>query len=166
MHRHRRTLQTKGIAVMARIADRSVLVTGGNRGMGRALVEEALRRGVSRVYVDTRGPLAHADGRVTPLTLDAMSVAPAQRAVESVKSLDVLIKQCRAWRGITGRSRVDLTVQLDSCRTLRSAPPRGPRLSPRFPSGPRRVRRPDQDGASLTDAQLVEALKRQRLPAR
>jgi hypothetical protein len=71
MHRHRRTLQTKGIAIMARITHRSVLVTGGNRGIGGVLVEEALRRGASRVYVDTRGSLAHADGRVTPLTLEA-----------------------------------------------------------------------------------------------
>jgi NAD(P)-dependent dehydrogenase (short-subunit alcohol dehydrogenase family) len=76
---------------MARITHRSVLVTGGNRGIGGVLVEEALRRGASRVYVDTRGPLAHTDERVTPLTLDATSVAPAQRAVESVKYLDVLI---------------------------------------------------------------------------
>ena len=27
-----------------------VLVTGANRGLGKALVEEALRRGASRVY--------------------------------------------------------------------------------------------------------------------
>ena len=38
------------------IADRAVLVTGANRGLGRALVEEALRRGAKRVYVGTRQP--------------------------------------------------------------------------------------------------------------
>ncbi len=31
------------------IADRAVLVTGANRGIGQALVEEALRRGAKRV---------------------------------------------------------------------------------------------------------------------
>ena len=56
-----------------RIADKAVLVTGANRGIGKALVEEALRRGAKRVYAGTRQPLAHLDGRVTPLTLDVTS---------------------------------------------------------------------------------------------
>ena len=57
------------------IADRAVLVTGANRGIGRALVEEALRRGARRVYAGTRQPLAHPDGRVTPLRLDVTNPA-------------------------------------------------------------------------------------------
>ena len=73
------------------IADRAVLVTGANRGIGQALVEEALRRGARRVYAGTRQPLAHLDGRVTPVTLDVTNVAQIQEAVERVESLDVLI---------------------------------------------------------------------------
>ena len=73
------------------IADRAVLVTGANRGLGRALVEEALRRGAQRVYAGTRQPLAQADARVTPLTLDVTDAAQIQAAVERVGSLDVLI---------------------------------------------------------------------------
>jgi NAD(P)-dependent dehydrogenase (short-subunit alcohol dehydrogenase family) len=38
------------------IADKAVLATGANRGIGQALVEEALRRGASRVYAGTRRP--------------------------------------------------------------------------------------------------------------
>jgi NAD(P)-dependent dehydrogenase (short-subunit alcohol dehydrogenase family) len=66
-------------------------VTGANRGIGRALVEEALRRGATRVFAGTRQPLAHRDGRVTPLTLDVTNAAQIQRAVEKARSLDILV---------------------------------------------------------------------------
>ena len=72
-------------------ADRSVLVTGANRGIGRALVEEALRRGAKRVYAGTRQPLAHSDGRVIPLTLDVTNAEQIRAAVDAVESLDILI---------------------------------------------------------------------------
>ena len=49
------------------IENKTIMITGANRGIGRALVEETLRRGVRRVYAGTRGPLQHSDSRVTPL---------------------------------------------------------------------------------------------------
>ena len=73
------------------IADRAVLVTGANRGIGQALVEEALRRGAKRVYAGTRQPLAHIDGRLRSLTLDVTNAEQIQAAVQRVESLDVLI---------------------------------------------------------------------------
>ena len=72
------------------IEGKAVLVTGANRGLGRALVEEALRRGATRVYAGTRRPLVHPDRRVTALTLDVTDPAQVQRAAEQVGSLDVL----------------------------------------------------------------------------
>ena len=73
------------------VADKTVLVTGANRGIGAALVEEALNRGAKRVYAGARQPLTHGDGRVTPLTLDVTNAAQIQRAVDEVDSLDILI---------------------------------------------------------------------------
>src|SRR5262245_53583600 len=73
------------------IEGKTVLVTGANRGIGQALVEEALRRGAKRVYAGTRQPLDHPDERVTPLTLDVTDAAQIREAAERVESLDVLI---------------------------------------------------------------------------
>jgi NAD(P)-dependent dehydrogenase (short-subunit alcohol dehydrogenase family) len=73
------------------IANKTVLITGANRGIGKALVEEALSRGAKRVYAGTRQPLIHPDERVTPLTLDVTNQAQIRAAVEEVGSLDVLI---------------------------------------------------------------------------
>jgi NAD(P)-dependent dehydrogenase (short-subunit alcohol dehydrogenase family) len=89
-------MSTKAMTIEGRV----VLVTGANRGIGQALAEEALRRGAKRVYAGTRHPLAHADGRVTPLTLDVTNAAQIQAAVEKVESLDILINNA-------GLARVD-----------------------------------------------------------
>jgi len=74
-----------------KIAGKVLLITGANRGIGRALVEEALRRGAKRVYAGTRVPFSHPDQRVTPLILDITNTAQIQEAVEKVGSLDILI---------------------------------------------------------------------------
>jgi NAD(P)-dependent dehydrogenase (short-subunit alcohol dehydrogenase family) len=42
------------------------------------------------VYAGTRQPLAHADGRVTPLTLDVTNAEQIRAAVDAVESLDIL----------------------------------------------------------------------------
>jgi NAD(P)-dependent dehydrogenase (short-subunit alcohol dehydrogenase family) len=73
------------------ISGKTVLVTGANRGLGQALVDEALRRGAIRVYAASRQPIAHPDDRVTPVIMDVTDWTQIQRAANSVESLDILI---------------------------------------------------------------------------
>ena len=71
--------------------DARILITGANRGIGRALVNEALRRGAARVYAGTRRALEHADDRVIPVTLDVTNVSQIKQVVDQIDTLDVLV---------------------------------------------------------------------------
>ena len=73
------------------ISNKTILITGANRGIGQALVQEALRRGAKKVYAGTRSGLQNADKRVTPLTLDVTDPSQIMRAAEDVGALDILI---------------------------------------------------------------------------
>ena len=73
------------------LENKSVMVTGANRGIGQALVEEALKRGAKRVYAGTRQPLVHPDKRVVSVALDVTDRSQVERAAQSVESLDILI---------------------------------------------------------------------------
>ena len=73
------------------ITNKTILITGANRGIGRALLDEALRCGAKKVYAGTRNAFQHPDKRVTPLTLDVTSASQIRGAVEKVESLDILI---------------------------------------------------------------------------
>jgi NAD(P)-dependent dehydrogenase (short-subunit alcohol dehydrogenase family) len=73
------------------VEHKTILVSGANRGIGRALVDEALRRGAKRVYAATRQPFVHSDERVNRVTLDVTDAAQIREAVSNIDSLDVLI---------------------------------------------------------------------------
>lgn len=72
-------------------ADRTFLITGANRGLGRSLVQEALSRGARHVFAGSRQPLTHPNTRVTPLRLDITDAAQVEAAAQAVEDLDVLI---------------------------------------------------------------------------
>jgi NAD(P)-dependent dehydrogenase (short-subunit alcohol dehydrogenase family) len=94
------------------ITGKTVLVTGANRGIGQALVAEALNRGATRVYAGTRQPLAHPDPRVTPLTLEVTNPAQVQAAAERVEALDVLVNNAGIWLSDDLRDRAMLEQHL------------------------------------------------------
>ena len=63
------------------IADKAMVVTGANRGIGQTLVEEAPSSGAKRVDAGTPA-LAHPDGRGTLLTLDVTSATQTHAAAD------------------------------------------------------------------------------------
>lgn len=91
------------------IENKTILITGANRGIGRALVEEALRRGAKRVYAATRQRFTHSDGRVALLTMDVTDPAQIQRAVDNVESLDILVNNAGVFLrdDLSGRAALD-----------------------------------------------------------
>jgi NAD(P)-dependent dehydrogenase (short-subunit alcohol dehydrogenase family) len=103
-----------------KIADATILVTGANRGLGRALVEEALRRGAKRVYAGTRQSLVHSDTRVTPVTLEVTNPAQIQQAVEQVESLDILINNAGValYDNLSDRAALDRELAVHLFGTL------------------------------------------------
>jgi NAD(P)-dependent dehydrogenase (short-subunit alcohol dehydrogenase family) len=82
-----------GIEIKGRVA----LVTGANRGIGRALVNALLARGATKVYAAARRTESLADlvagarGRVVPLKLDVTQQAQVRQAVAQAGDVDLLV---------------------------------------------------------------------------
>jgi NAD(P)-dependent dehydrogenase (short-subunit alcohol dehydrogenase family) len=69
-----------------------VLVTGANRGIGRALVERFAANGAKRVYAAAREPTAIvAKSDVTPIALDVTSPEDVRRVGERCSDVTILV---------------------------------------------------------------------------
>ena len=78
------------------IKDSVALVTGANRGIGRAFVDALLEQGARRVYATARhlaslAPLTQIDGRVKVLELDVTNAADARAAAAHARDISLLI---------------------------------------------------------------------------
>jgi NAD(P)-dependent dehydrogenase (short-subunit alcohol dehydrogenase family) len=92
---------------MTALAERAVIVTGANRGMGREYVGQLLDRGARRVYAAARDLRAIdiTDSRVVPLQLDVTDAASVAAAVEVAADVSVLINNAGITRGVSVLNR-------------------------------------------------------------
>jgi NAD(P)-dependent dehydrogenase (short-subunit alcohol dehydrogenase family) len=68
-----------------------VLVTGGNRGIGKAIVDDLLTRGVKKVYATARAPQPSTDDRVVTLPLEVTDESSIDALVAAAPDVTVLI---------------------------------------------------------------------------
>lgn len=79
------------------VSDKVVLVTGGNRGIGRAIVEDALGRGAKKVYVAVRRLdsvdelIAEHGQRVVPLQFDLADPATITAAAQAAADVELVV---------------------------------------------------------------------------
>lgn len=92
------------------LTERTVLVTGANRGLGRALVTALLDAGVGRVYAASRSGEAHGHPRVVPVRLDVTLAATVGLAAERLRDVDVVINNAGVSSGHTLLGAPDLAA--------------------------------------------------------
>jgi len=82
---------------MSKVSGKIAFVTGANRGIGRAFVEELLKAGVKKVYAAVRNTdtlvdlIASSDDRVVSVQLDVTKPEMIERAVAACADVDILI---------------------------------------------------------------------------
>jgi NAD(P)-dependent dehydrogenase (short-subunit alcohol dehydrogenase family) len=87
--------------VMTAIKDAVVLVTGGSRGIGKALVEELYARGAGKVYATARDPRTVTHPDAVPLALEVTDPGSVAAAAAAAQDVTVLINNAGASVGGT-----------------------------------------------------------------
>ncbi len=77
-----------------------VLVTGGGRGLGKALAAEALTRGASKVYATARDPKKITGTGVVPLALEVTDPASVAALVAQTQDVTILINNAGEYRAV------------------------------------------------------------------
>ena len=82
-----------------KIKDSVALVTGANRGLGRAFTEALLAGGARKVYAAARDPASVKLAGVTPVRLDVTNPAEIEAAARQLGDVSLLINNAGIFRG-------------------------------------------------------------------
>ncbi len=108
---------------MSQIKGKTALVTGANRGIGKAFVQELLEAGITKIYASARqlnslGDLvANGNGRIIPVQLDVTKPEMIEKATTAHKDVDIVINNAgiSTFKGLIGAngdtfSRLEMEV--------------------------------------------------------
>lgn len=84
---------------MVNVHGSTAVVTGGQRGLGKALVDELIKRGAFQVYATARAPKKSNDPRVVSVALDVMSAKSTAALAEAASDATIVFNNA----GISGR---------------------------------------------------------------
>ncbi|OBG67512.1 MULTISPECIES: SDR family oxidoreductase [unclassified Mycobacterium] len=93
---------------MVNIKGSTVVVTGGQRGLGKAIVDEFLRRGAAKVYATARAPKRSDDPRVVSLELDVTRPESVAALAISAPDAEIVINNAGV---LSGRKLLDSDIE-------------------------------------------------------
>jgi NAD(P)-dependent dehydrogenase (short-subunit alcohol dehydrogenase family) len=98
---------------MTAIQGATVLVTGGQRGLGKALVAEFLARGAAKVYVTARVPAPAEDARIVPLALEVSDPDSVAALAKAAPDVSIVVNNA----GTVKRGSI-VTMELEDVREI------------------------------------------------
>jgi len=98
---------------MVTIKGSTALVTGGQRGLGKAFVDELLAQGATRVYASARHPQPSADPRIVPVALDVTDATSVKELAASAGDVSIVINNA----GVSGAGHL-LSGDIDEMKAV------------------------------------------------
>jgi NAD(P)-dependent dehydrogenase (short-subunit alcohol dehydrogenase family) len=98
---------------MVNVKGSTVVVTGGQRGLGKSIVEAFLERGAAKVYATARSPKPSDDPRVVSVELDVTKPESVAAFAITASDADIVVNNA----GVLGAAKL-LDSDIDEVRTV------------------------------------------------